>query len=243
MGFFRLLPLLCLTGLVQASESPQPNVQQALQLVGIGLMCEQAAPLLAQDLKSTHLPALSKSFAAEPLCAQIADQVQADLPAETITQAAVLLNSPMAQHFTQLERAVGAETNGGFAAYRQKLAEKPPIGSRLELVHRLDVAAHASQLAVLLRYEVGKTQAWVSILDAGQKPDEKTLSEQTQAQAKQLNEGITKVVEVYMLYAYRQTPSDQLLATPNCMSSRRSRRCLRPAKRPLLKSLPNVGHS
>ncbi len=212
MGFFRLLPLLCLTGLVQAADAPGPNVQRALQLVGVGLLCEQTAPLLAKDLDSAALPELTKLFAAKALCEQFAVQVQAAVPAETIDQAVVLLQSPMAQHFTELERAVGKETNGGFGAYSKQLTEKPARGARLELMQRLDTAAHASLLAALVRYEVGKTQAWITLKDAGQQLDEQTLSEQTQAQAAQLQKNVSAVVTDYMLYAYRQTPSDQVLA-------------------------------
>src|SRR5690606_23420643 len=119
-----------------------------------------------------------------------------------------LLQSPLAEHFTAAARAVGQD--GGLPAYRQQLEERPPLGKRVELVRRLDKAAHTTELPTLLRYEVGTAPALVALRARGGDLDEKALAEQTAAQLAPLRESSSKGIEAFMLYAYRRTPSDQL---------------------------------
>ena len=77
-------------------------------------------------------------------------------------------------------------------------------------MRQLDRQAHTSELATLLRYEAGKTQAWLSVLKRGQKIDEKTLTTQTAKQRESLQQSSQKGVEAFMLYAYRGMPSPEL---------------------------------
>ena len=127
-----------------------------------------------------------------------------------LARARQLLDSPLAQRFTAAERAVGEKDAKGLADYRVQLKERPPRQDRLDLVKRLDMAAHTTELATLLRYEVGKTQALLALRARGESIDEQTMSKQTREQEKALRESSGKAVESFMLYAYRQIPSDQL---------------------------------
>ncbi|QVM88561.1 hypothetical protein I0D68_08690 [Pseudomonas lalucatii] len=77
-------------------------------------------------------------------------------------------------------------------------------------MRRLDAAARTTELAALLRYEVGKTQALLALRARGETLDEQSLSRQTSAQAEALNQSSAAAVESFMLYAYRQIPSEQL---------------------------------
>lgn len=115
----------------------------------------------------------------------------------------------MAQRFTAAERAVGEQPEG-LAEYRQRLQEQPPRGARLELVKRLDAAARTTELASLLRYEVGKTQALLALRARGENLSEAELQAQTQTQANAIRQSSELAVESFMFYAYRQMPSDQL---------------------------------
>jgi hypothetical protein len=96
------------------------------------------------------------------------------------------------------------------AEYRQRLQEQPPRGARLELVKRLDAAARTTELASLLRYEVGKTQALLALRARGENLSEVELQAQTQTQANAIRQSSELAVESFMFYAYRQMPSDQL---------------------------------
>ncbi|WP_394560207.1 hypothetical protein [Aquipseudomonas alcaligenes] len=197
--------LFALAGPAQAADA---TLERVLDLAGVKLLCEQSAPLLQRGMNAEQQKALGQAFSAVPLCADLAGRVAPKLKPEQLKQALQLLESPLAQHFTAAERAVGGD--GGLAAYRKQLQERPPLGKRLELVQRLDKAAHTTELATLLRYEVGKTQALLALRARGGNLDEKALAEQTAAQLAPLRESSAQGVEAFMLYAYRQTPSEQL---------------------------------
>ena len=200
-----LAALLALAGSVRAADN---TLERVLELSGVKLLCEQTAPLLQRGMQAEQQKALGQAFAAAPLCRDLAAKVATQVKREQLDAALKLLDSPLAQHFTAAERAVGKD--GGLPAYRQQLQERPPLGKRLELVQRLDKAAHTTELATLLRYEVGKTQALLALRARGGDLDEKSLAEQTAAQLPPLRESSAKGIEAFMLYAYRQTPSEQL---------------------------------
>lgn len=200
-----LAALLALAGPARAADN---TLERVLELSGVKLLCEQTAPLLQRGMQAEQQKALGQAFAAAPLCRDLAAKVATQVKREQLDAALKLLDSPLAQHFTAAERAVGKD--GGLPAYRQQLQERPPLGKRLELVQRLDKAAHTTELATLLRYEVGKTQALLALRARGGDLDEKSLAEQTAAQLPPLRESSAKGIEAFMLYAYRQTPSEQL---------------------------------
>lgn len=197
--------LLCLAAPASAADNTPARV---FELIGIDLLCTQTAPLLQQGMGAEQQTILGLAFAAGPLCAELAGKVVARVGPEQMEEALQLLDSPLAQRFTAAERAVGEDD--GLAAYRQQLQERPPLGARVELVRRLDKAAHTSELATLLRYEVGKTQALLVLRARGGDLDERALAEQTAARLAPLRESSAKGVEAFMFYAYRQIPSDQL---------------------------------
>ena len=208
MRLLYLFALLLTLGLPAQAAPLDPTLKRALELAGVQLLCEQTPALLQRGMSAAQQKQLAKTFAAEPLCADLAKRVAAELPKEQLSEAVALLDSPLAKHFTEAERAVGAD--GGLAAYRKQLAERPPRGERLQLVQRLDKAAHTSELATLLRYEVGKTQALLALRARGESLDEKALSEQTAVQIAPIRASSASGVEACMLYAYRQSPSAQL---------------------------------
>ena len=140
---------------------------------------------------------------------ELARRVATRFDAQQGEQARERLDSPLAQRFTAAERAVGEDPEG-LAEYRQRLQEHPPRGVRLELVKRLDAAARTTELASLLRYEVGKTQALLALKARGESLDEVELQAQTQQQASAIRQSSEQAVATFMLYAYRQMPSDQL---------------------------------
>lgn len=191
-----------------AQAAPDATLKRVLELAGVQLLCEQTAPLLQRGMSADQQKILGKTFAAAALCDDLGRRVAAEVKSEQLDAALKLLESPLAQQFTEAERAVGED--GGLTAYRQQLQERPPLGRRIDLVRRLDKAAHTTELATLLRYEVGKTQALLSLHAQGGDLDEKALSEQTAAQLPPLRASSASGVEAFMLYAYRQTPSDKL---------------------------------
>ncbi|UVE17723.1 hypothetical protein NVV93_19540 [Pseudomonas sp. LS44] len=203
------LPLLLYALFAHAEPAKPGSLQQAFELSGIDLLCAQAAPMIQRGLPAERHPAIATLFAAEPLCAELASQVAAQLDATEVRQVEALLSSPLAQRFTAAERAVG-EPGGAqaLAEYREQLKNKPPLLARLELVRRVDRAAHTSELATLLRYETGKTQALVAIKARGDNLSEQALGEQTAKQAQALQASSAEAVHSFMLYAYRQMPSD-----------------------------------
>ncbi len=208
MRLLTLFSLLLALGSTAQAATPTPSIDKVLELAGVQLLCEQTAPLVQRGMPPKQQKQLAQAFAAGPLCAELASKLQRVLPKAQIDEALKLLNSPLAQHFTAAERAVGSD--GGLAAYRAQLSERPPRQDRLQLVQRLDKAAHTTELATLLRYEVGKTQALLSLRSRGKDIDEKALAEQTAAQVAPLRASSASGVEAFMLYAYRSTPSEQL---------------------------------
>lgn len=190
------------------AQAADAALERVLELAGVQLLCEQTLPLLQRGMNPEQQKALAPLFAAGPLCADLAKQVAPKLKPQQLEAALQLLDSPLARQFTAAERAVGED--GGLAAYRLQLQERPPRQERLDLVRRLDQAAHTTELATLLRYEVGKTQALLALRSRGGDLDEKALAEQTAAQLAPLRTSSASGVEAFMLYAYRTTPSDQL---------------------------------
>lgn len=197
-----------LLSLTLPARAADTTLEQVLDLAGVQLLCEQTLPLLERGMAAEQQQVLGELFAAGPLCADLAEQVALKLAAPQLDAALKMLESPLAQHFTAAERAVGEE--GGLAAYRQQLQARPPLAARLALVRRLDKAAHTSELATLLRYEVGKTQALLALRARGGDLDEPALEARTSAQLAPLRTSSASGVEAFMLYAYRTTPSDQL---------------------------------
>ncbi|MEO4046915.1 hypothetical protein AAFN46_07460 [Pseudomonas sp. CAU 1711] len=202
------LALVLLLSLVGPARAADATLERVLELAGVTLLCEQTAPLLQRGMSAEQQKALGRAFAAAPLCADLTRRVAPALKPAQLQEALQLLESPLARHLTAAERAVGED--GGLAVYRQQLQERPPLGRRVELVRRLDKAAHTTELATLLRYEVGKTQALLALRARGGDLDEQALGEQTAAQLAPLRASSAQGVEAFMLYAYRQTPSDQL---------------------------------
>jgi hypothetical protein len=205
-----VLPLLLLAAASLRAEPASPHALLPLfELAGIHLLCEQSAPLLQRGQEPAEQQRLGQLFAGPALCLELAKRVSAQLDAAQLVQARERLDSPLAQRFTAAERAVGEQPQG-LVEYRQRLAAQPPRGVRLELVKRLDAAAHTTVLASLLRYEVGKTQALLALRARGENLDEAELQAQTQAQAEAIRQSSAQAVESFMLYAYRQMPSEQL---------------------------------
>jgi hypothetical protein len=205
-----LLPLLLLSATtVRAEPASAKALLPLFELAGIHLLCEQSAPLLQRGQAEAEQQRLAQLFAGEAFCLELATRVATRFDAVQGEQARERLDSALAQRFTAAERAVGEQPEG-LAEYRQRLQEQPPRGSRLELVKRLDAAAHTTELASLLRYEVGKTQALLALRARGENLGEAELQAQTQAQADAIRQSSEQAVETFMFYAYRQMPSDQL---------------------------------
>ena len=155
-----LITLLCLAASLAHAAPPKAEAFAPLfELAGIRLLCEQSAPLVQRGLGKQQQAQLARLFAADALCLDLAKRMVASFDQKGLIEATRVLESPLAQGFTAAERAVGEGGAEDLAAYRQQLAERPPREERLQLVKRLDAAAHTTALATLLRYEVGKTQA------------------------------------------------------------------------------------
>lgn len=207
---FIILCLLSVASLAHASPPKAEAFAPLFELAGIRLLCEQSAPLLQRGLSATRQAELGRLFAADALCQDLAKRLVGTLDQAQLEQAQQVLDSPLARRFTAAERAVGEDGAEALASYRAQLAARPPLQARLALVRRLDVAAHTTALAALLRYEVGKTQALLALKARGETLDEQALSKQTEAQARALHASSAEGVESFMLYAYRQMPSAQL---------------------------------
>ncbi|CAN7389300.1 hypothetical protein LJR071_002316 [Pseudomonas sp. LjRoot71] len=205
-----LIALLFSASLVHAAPPKAEAFAPLFELAGIRLLCEQSAPLVQRGLTDKQQAQLAKVFAADGLCLDLAKRLSSKLDQAQLEQAKRLLESPLAQGFTAAERSVGEGGAEGLAAYRKQLGERPPREERLALVRRLDAAAHTTTLATLLRYEVGKTQAFLALQGRGESIDEKALSSQTKAQEDALRTSSAEAVESFMLYAYRQMPSEKL---------------------------------
>ncbi|WP_256578156.1 hypothetical protein [Pseudomonas sp. PIC25] len=199
-----------------STASPSAVAPQALarflDLAGVRLLCEQAAPLLQNGFPAEQQARLGEAFAADRLCGDLAARLAPQVNAEQLQEAERLLDSPLARRFTEVEREVGESGAEGLAQYRAQLGDRPPRPERLALIKRLDASARTSELAALLRYEMGKTQALLALWARNQDLDEAALAKQTASQAEKLRESSRQGVESYMLYAYRQQPSGQLAA-------------------------------
>lgn len=204
--------LICLLSVVSLAHAAPPKAEAfapLFELAGIRLLCEQSAPLLQRGLNEQQAE-LGRVFAADALCQDLAKRLVGTLDQAQLAHAQRLLDSPLARRFTAAERTVGEDGAEALTNYRAQLAARPPRPARLALVRRLDVAAHTTALAALLRYEVGKTQALLALKARGETLDEQALSKQTAAQAQALRASSAEGVESFMLYAYRQMPSEQL---------------------------------
>ncbi len=206
-----LLSLVMLATTAQAEPSKPTAFEHVFELAGIRLLCEQSGPLIQRGLQDAQQKQVDKAFNADVICADLAKRLAPKLTAKQLEQASLVLDSPLAQRFTEVERAVGEGSNvEGLANYREQLSSKPPRAERVALVRRLDKAAHTTELATLLRYEVGKTQALLVLRAKGQNLSEGKLSTQTAKQVELLRVSSAQAVESFMLYAYRQMPSGEL---------------------------------
>lgn len=205
-----LLPLLLCASLAQAAAPTAQALAPAFALAGVRLVCEQSEPMIRRGLSEAQQALLGKAFSADALCLELARRVASQLDVAELAQAEALLASPLAEAFTRAERAVGESGIEELQAYRAQLRERPPRAERLALVRRLDRAAQTSASASGLRYEIGKTQALLALKARGETLDEQALSAQTETQAKALALSSAEAVESFMLFAYRQMPSEQL---------------------------------
>ncbi len=206
------LSLLCVVDLARSAPAAPESFAPVFELAGVSLLCEQAEPLVLRGLTPAQQRPVGQTFAAAALCDDLARQLANDFDAAALKQVKDTLDSALAQRFTAAERAVGEDGGEALAQYRAQLAERPARQVRLELVRRLDKAAHTTALAALLRYEVGKTQALLALKARGERLDEQALSTQTAQQAAVLQQSSASAVESFMLYAYRQMPSEDLAA-------------------------------
>lgn len=206
------LSLVLFSSLSLAQPVTPKALDRVFELAGVRLLCEQTDPLLRRGLPAATAKKLGAQFSSDVLCTALAAKVAAKLTEAQLAEAEELLEGALAARFSAAELAVGAAEEGALEEYRKQLAERPPRGARLELVQRLDKAAHTTDLAHLLRYEIGKTQAWLVLRGRGEKLSETQLSERTEAEGKALRTSSQQGVESFMLFAYRQIPSDQLQA-------------------------------
>ncbi|MDH0334575.1 hypothetical protein [Metapseudomonas otitidis] len=204
------LPLLLASAAAFAAPTPPAPAQldRAFALAGVRLLCEQSGTLLQRGAPESYQKQLASAFAAEAVCADLAAAVAPRLEAAQLTEIEQALGSELARRFTAAER----EVDDGLVDYRKQLADKPPRADRVELVHRLDRAARTTDLAALLRYEVGKTLALLSLRQRGERISESALAQQTAQQAEGIHASSAQAVESFMLYAYRQMPSEQVQA-------------------------------
>ncbi|BBT14092.1 hypothetical protein [Metapseudomonas otitidis] len=204
------LPLLLASAAAFAAPTPPAPAQldRAFELAGVRLLCEQSGTLLQRGAPESYQKQLASAFAAEAVCADLAAAVAPRLEAAQLAEIEQALDSELARRFTAAER----EVDDGLVDYRKQLADKPPRADRVELVHRLDRAARTTDLAALLRYEVGKTLALLSLRQRGERISEPALAQQTAQQAEGIHASSAQAVESFMLYAYRQMPSEQVQA-------------------------------
>jgi hypothetical protein len=195
-----------------AEPASPASLQPVFELAGINLLCQQTEPLLKRGLSAAQQARLGQHFSAATLCQDLAQRVASQLDEQQVQQAQAMLEDERALRFMTLERAVGEEAPDALSAYRKQLAERPPRGERLALVQQLDQASHTTDLAYLLRYEVGKTQALLVLKGRGQSLSEAELSRQTASQGQALRLSSAEGVASFMLYAYRHVPSAELEA-------------------------------
>lgn len=206
-----VLSLVLLTATAHAEPSKPAAFEHVFDLAGIRLICEQSGPLVQRGLADAQQKKVEKAFSADAICTDLAKRLALKVTAKQVEQATLALDSPLAQRFTVAERAVGEGDGGtGLATYREQLSSKPPRADRVALVQRLDMAAHTTDLATLLRYEVGKTQALLALRAKGQNISEAKLGSETAKQVEPLRVSSAQAVQSFMLYAYRQMPSGEL---------------------------------
>lgn len=194
---------------VQAQELDSQLMQSVLQLSGVGLLCEQAQPLLEQGLPEAARESLGKAFSAQVFCQRLGDKLQMRLSSAQLRQAQRELQASWVQRFTVLEQQVGQESEG-LKSYRAQVAERPVRGERVELLKQLDKAAQTSELAYVMRYEIGKTQLQLALQQQSKLADEQQLIEHTQDLQAKLRQASEQGVQSFMLYAYRRVPSSEL---------------------------------
>lgn len=208
MRLLMAVPLLLGITLGQAQAASQEHYAQAFSLSGISLLCERALPLI-QLAQPQHLE-LEQLFAAQPMCAELAQMLGDEFDDAQLERIVLALSSPLALQFTQAESAVGGSGGEALEVYSQQLQAKPPRAIRVELVQRLDKAARTTDMATLLRYEAVKTQALLALKTRGQTLTEAELAAQTAAQLPVLRESSNAAVASFMLFAYRQQPSARI---------------------------------
>ncbi|WP_374287175.1 hypothetical protein [Pseudomonas fluvialis] len=203
----RLISLFALLLCSLASQAATP-LQDSLELIGIQQLCLQTGALAQQGMPAEQQARLAKAFDGERLCHDLQQRLAKRLSREQQEQAQVLLGGELARFFSEAERSAASDPQ--LAAYRQRLAEQPPLGARIELIQQLDATAHTSALASLLRYEIGKSQAWLTVHSRGESIDEQQLASATVEQQQRLQQASQQAVQGFMLYAYRRMPSEQL---------------------------------
>lgn len=211
MRLLALAPLL-FVGVCLAQTPTPAAVQQLFPMTGVQVLCDQTEPLLRRGLPDELSAKLGQRFSRDGLCSDMAQRIANGLTEEQLGQIETLFQSPLVHQLQTAETAVGQADAEAFAQYRQQLEERPPRGARLELIKRLDAVAHTSDLAHLLRYEIGKTQAWLAVHGRGDSVTEVQLHEGTQKESQAIRDSTEQGVTAFMLYAYRQIPSDQLQA-------------------------------
>ena len=209
-----LLSCLLLPSLAQAESVTAETTLPLLEHVGVKLLCEQSSPLLLRGQPDVLQSKLAVLFDSQTMCQELAEQVATALTVEQTQQAQELLQGEITQQFSAAERAVGEQPEK-LGAYRERLREQAPRGERVGLIKRLDDAAHTTELASMLRYELGKTQALIALLRQGQNLDEAELTARTQTQHDAIRQSSADAVSTFMLFAYRQIPSEQLEAYVN----------------------------
>ncbi|MFI8482056.1 hypothetical protein ACIGCM_15950 [Pseudomonas sp. NPDC078700] len=211
MRILLTLLILAIAPLTQAASSKVEDFAAVFELSGVCLLCDQTLPLVQRGLDDQQRAQVDKLFAGDKLCSDLAKALAPQIDQAQLEQARQLLSSPLAQHFTLAERAVAGDGAQQLTSYRKQLADRPPRKSRQELVQRLDKAARTTQMATLLRYESGKTQALMALKSRGETLDEQALSAKTVEHQQALHDSSQQAVESYMLFAYRRIPSDQLI--------------------------------
>lgn len=204
-----LIALLLLTSSAWAVEPKPEDFTPVFELAGISLLCEQSAPMVQHDLSDELQAGVVSVFSAQAFCQDLASRLAKTVDQAQLQEAQRLLGGELAREFSAAEREVG-ESLDELSTYRTKLGLQAPRAERVALVRRLDNAARTTELATLLRYEAGKTRAFLTMKAGGATVEESALSERTRAQEAELRASSVESVESFMLFAYRRKPSDQL---------------------------------
>ena len=126
----RLISLFALLLCSLASQAATP-LQDSLELIGIQQLCLQTGALAQQGMPAEQQARLAKAFDGERLCHDLQQRLAKRLSREQQEQAQVLLGGELARFFSEAERSAASDPQ--LAAYRQRLAEQPPLGARVEL--------------------------------------------------------------------------------------------------------------